>query len=262
MSVAKIHFVKHARQTYQKVAKTDEQGRQVVTPLTRKDGSPKTTRKGRQIVRRIRVADKSQPKPALVCEKDGTVINPGDPYRWFTVGFRSSYRRIRCMNSTCTPKESERESSGPRSEILAAIEDANDQLDRLDVEGTSTSDVEEIVQGVGEAFGSAAEQWREADDAFGGGGLTENGERADTAEGGQQELESWTSSSDDEPDYEACDDPDELHTEISERTDPDNDAEKVDLGDMECDGCSKIRDDWFEELLGEARDAIDSVEVP
>ena len=263
MSLAKVHYVQHARQTYDKVAKTDEEGRQVVTAVTSKrTGEQKVSRRGRPITRRIRVSDKSKPRALLVCENDGTVINIGDPYRWYSVGFRSSYKRVRCMKSTCTPRQSTLESSGPRSEIYGAIESANDALDALDAGSITSADVESIVQEVADAFESARDQWREADENFGGGGNTENVERADTAESSYDELSGWTTSGNDEPDYDDCDDTDQLHTPIAERDNPDDDSEVLERGDMACDECAKIRDDWFEEIIAEAHDAIDSAEIP
>lgn len=262
MSVARVHYVKHARQLYARDAKLDEEGRPVAVPVTSKrTGEQKVGRGGRPMTRRVRVADKSRPLPMPKCGKCGKQINVGDPYRYFIVGFRSSYKRVRCMDSACTPKDSERESSGPRSEILSAIETANGNLDGYTAEGTSdASEVEQTVQEVAEAFTSAAEQWREADEQFGGGGNTENGERADTAESSASELESWSTSNDQEPDFSECED--DVHKDPSEREDEDDDREKLDPGDTECDSCVKIRDDWFEALIDEAREAIDGVEIP
>src|SRR5512139_1085287 len=132
MSVARINYVKHARQPYAKVTKTDEEGKPVVVPVTSKrTGQQKTGRGGRPMTKRVTVRDTSRPLPLLKCAKCGDEIAVGSPYRWFSVGFRSHYKQIRCMKSTCTPRESERESSGIRAEILAAIEDATDQLDAL-----------------------------------------------------------------------------------------------------------------------------------
>jgi hypothetical protein len=260
MSVARIHTVKHARQTYEKVAKIDESGQQVVTPVkSKRTGEQRLSRKGRPITRRIRVADKSKPKPLLKCGKCGDEIALGAPYRWFTVGFRSHYKQVRCMKGSCTPRESERESSGIRSEILGAIEAAHDELNALTEVGDA-SEVESIVQQVGDAFRTAADQYREADEAFGGGGNTENGDRADTSETGAGELESWSTSGDNEPDYEDCED--DLHKPVEERADEEDDRPIVDKGDSECENCVSIRNNWFSDLIDEASEAIDNVEQP
>jgi hypothetical protein len=74
------------------------------------------------------------------------------------------------------------------------------------------------------------------------------------------EVESWGTSSDTEPDYESCDD--EIHLDLSERSDENDDRPVLDRGDMECEGCSQIRDTFNEDLVQEARDAIEGVEVP
>jgi hypothetical protein len=260
MSVARIHTVKHARQVYAKVAKTDEEGNRVAVPvMSKRTGQQKVGRGGRPMTRRVTVHDRSQPLPMPKCAKCGVTIEVGDPYRWFSVGFRSHYKQIRCTKPICTPRESERESSGIRSEILAAIETAADDLDAL-TEVSDASEVEAIVQQVGEAFRSAADQYREADEAFGGGGNTENGERADICESGADELESWGTSGDSEPDYEGCDD--DIHLPPEERYDKEDDRAAADRGDSECESCSRIKDEWFEALVEEARDAIDSVDQP
>ena len=261
MSVARLNYVKHARQPYAKVTKTDDEGNAVRVPVTSKrTGEQKVGRGGRAMTKRVSVRDTSRPLPLLKCGKCGDEIAVGSPYRWFTVGFRSHYKQIRCTKSACTPRESERESSGIRAEILGAIEDFNDTMAGFDSSGITVSDVEAAVQSVGEAFRSAADQWREADEQFGGGGNTESGERADTAESGADELESWGSSLNDEPDYDECED--EIHLPLDEREDKDDDREPVDKGDMECDSCSQIREDWFDELVEEANNAVEGAEVP
>jgi len=261
MSVARLNYVKHARKVYEKVAKTDEEGNRVAVPVTSKrTGEQKLGRGGRPMTRRVTVANKEKPLPQPTCGKCGVTIEVGDPYRWFTVGFRSHYKQVRCMKSECTPRPSQRESSGIRAEILGAIEDFEDTMSGFDSSGISTTDVEEAVHQVGDAFRSAADQWREADDAFGGGGVTESGERADTAESAADELEGWTTSVNEEPDYDECEN--EIHLPLDEREDKDDDSEPVDKGDMECDDCSQIREDWFDELVAEANDAVESAEVP
>lgn len=266
MGMARVHTVKHARQNYRRVAKRDAEGNVVTVPVTSKrTGQQKVGRGGRPMTKRITVIDRSQPLPNDKCGKCGVEIKPGDPYRWFTVGFRSHWKSIRCMKASCSPRPSELESSSTRSTIYGAQEEANDSLDALNPEDTTTSEVEEIVQRVGEAFREVADQLNEADEAFGGNQATEHYERAQTAEQGADELESWSTSSDEEPDFESCDNP--LHDEPEDRPGYDPESEEtpddaIERGSADCESCSDIRQTWFDELVQEARDAIDNVEVP
>jgi hypothetical protein len=46
VSIARVHYVKHARQRYERTAKHDEDGAAVRSVVTRRDGTPKTTPKG------------------------------------------------------------------------------------------------------------------------------------------------------------------------------------------------------------------------
>ena len=266
MSVARIHYVKHARKNYRRVQKRDDEGNPVVVPVTSKrTGQQKTGRGGRPMTKRVTIIDRSQPLPNDKCRSCGVEIKPGDPYRWYTIGFRSHYKTTLCMKSTCTPRPSQLESSSTASTIMAAQEDASDSLDGLDPDGATTSDVEEIVHQVGEAFREVADQLNEADEAFGGHQATEHYERAQTAESSADELEGWSTSSDEEPDFESCENP--LHDEPEDRPDYDADSDEepeavIERGDSECESCSDIRQQWFDDLVQDARDAIDSAEMP
>lgn len=242
MSIARLHTVDHARQVYEKVAKTDAEGNRVTVPVTSKrTGAQKFGRGGRPMVRRVTVHDRSKPLPMPKCGKCGDEIKVGGPYRWFTVGFRSHAKRIRCMKPACTPKMSERESSN-LSTIMAAQEDASEQLNALDAATVETDDVETIVQGVGETVKEVADEYRQADESFGGGGNTPNGERADTLESSADTLESWRFEGDSEP--ERCDkDGDDDH-------DPDD-----------CDDCKEKREEWGQELIDAGIEAVDNIDM-
>lgn len=79
--MARITFVKSAKQRYRMVPVTNEDGTQRVTPVLRKDGAPKLTKHGREITMRVTVADKSQPLPPLTCDKCREEIPVGSPYK-------------------------------------------------------------------------------------------------------------------------------------------------------------------------------------
>jgi hypothetical protein len=87
-----------ARQRYKMIPKLDGSGNPVVTPVMKKDGvTPRTTRAGKPVVRKVTIADKSQPIDTK-CERCGKLIKPGSKYR--KVAIKQTYggiRRRRCI---------------------------------------------------------------------------------------------------------------------------------------------------------------------
>lgn len=82
--MARITHVKHARQRYAQVPKTDESGKPVVVAVLKRDGSPKRTKTGRPITMSIMVSDRDKPLPMPKCEACGKTIEPGQPYKHVT----------------------------------------------------------------------------------------------------------------------------------------------------------------------------------
>lgn len=194
----------------------------------------------------------------IACEKCRTPIAKGEQYRSFQVGFRSKFTHVRCMRSTCSPRLSELESS-MLSEVYAGQEAAEDTLDDLlaqDPEDDASS-VESAVHDFGDAIRNVADQYREADENFGGGGNTENGERADTLESAADEMENWSASENDPPDDEDCSE--KARVAAAHDADPASDEEH---DPDECDECIGNRRTWWEDLINEAREAISSVDLP
>ena len=260
MSIARVHYVKSARQRYAKEAKVDETGAQVVTPVTRKSGAPRVRKSGAQVVRRIKVANREKPLPMPKCGRCGTTIEVGQPYRWFTVGFRG-YPQTRCMKPQCAPKMSELESS-KLADVYAAQEEFESAISALDGTdpGDDASDINAAVQAFGEQLRTTADEYAEADSAMGGSQATESYERSETLGSAADELESWEASTN-EPDFDGCDN--EAHE------DPDGDDEtgteaftEVERGSAECDDCQRIKSEWWAEAVQEARDAVEGVELP
>jgi hypothetical protein len=93
--MARTHYVEHAKQRYEMVPVTDADGNQLVSQVNR------TTKTGRAVEMKRTKADKTRPLPNLVCERDGTEIKPGDPYKWIQPksGPYGGVKRIRC--GTC-----------------------------------------------------------------------------------------------------------------------------------------------------------------
>jgi hypothetical protein len=89
--MARVTYVKHARQRYAMVPDIDPAtGEQKVVPVMRADGvTPKKTKTGREVTRRLTVQDRSQPLPNLRCDFpgcdiDGGEILPGTSYKHIT----------------------------------------------------------------------------------------------------------------------------------------------------------------------------------
>lgn len=185
----------------------------------------------------VKAARKAQGK----CGKCGDPIPVGAAYRHFAVGFRGS-KRVRCMKPTCTPRTSELESSLV-ADIYVAVEGAQDSIAAMDTP-TDPSDVESAVQDltstvqeVQDAIDQVAEQYRDQDEAFGGNGTTEGAERADTLEG--NDLGSW------EP--------------TTDSPDPCDDHDSPTAG---CEACQEALDAWWADVVQEANDALDGIELP
>lgn len=203
---------------------------------------------------RITYVDKARKrpggKPPHTCGKCGDPILPGTSYLWYAVGFRAR-PTFRCRKSTCAPKGSELESSAV-ADILAAIEEAEDQVDELS-EVTAQefeSAASEILQSVQDAIEEVASTYEEADQSMGGNQATEAYERAETLRGNDLGSFSLNAS-----DPEGCGD--EWKSE-----DDDADADDHEEPQDGCDFCQTKLDDWLEEARQEVRDALDEVELP
>lgn len=191
------------------------------------------------------------------CEKDGTTIAKGDPYRWYVVGFRSKYRHIRCMKPACAPRPSERESSN-LSEVYAAQESAADELGNLSTSIESpdqgeplVEEIKSILQTAADSIREVADGYREADENFGGGGNTEMGEWADTLEEGIDALEGWDPETSAE-DIDGCGEHEDLE-----------DASALSNGfDPECEDCQALAAEWADNTIQEARDLVEGIETP
>jgi hypothetical protein len=171
-----------------------------------------------------------------VCENDKTVIEPGEPYRWFVVGFRSNYVHIRCMKSTCTPRMSQLESS-QLSEVYAAQESAEDELNVLAVaDPGELSDITDTFDQIGEAIDNVVSAYREADESFGGQGATQSAERADELESAKDELDQISL---EEFDESSCDE----HSKF----------------DGECDDCKELKATWWSDQIDAAKDALSNL---
>jgi hypothetical protein len=252
--MARIIYVKKAQQRYKTVPVLDENGNQKTVPVMRRDGvTPKTTKTGRAITRRLTMEDKTQPLPPRRCEVCRQDIAVGTPYKWVAPksGPYGGSKRYRC--GTCPSWKPSELSSAKFAPIMAAQED-------FDTSGYTTKDefvsalddFATIVEEVGQEYIDSADNM---EDGFGhetamSTDLRDKGEalndQADDIRNGVDDI-------DDEPDH--CD----LHDTniIFSGEEPDDDeAEDV---EGECD-CQERFDQWIDELQSAADDAINSVE--
>lgn len=185
------------------------------------------------------------------CEACRTIIPTGAPYRYFTVGFHSNFPHVRCLKATCSPKPSELESS-QLSEAFSAQEIAIADLGWLSGQG-EISDIQQILDDFADVLTSLSETYREADEAFGGGGATRSGEMADTLETASSELSDWSPSSD-EPEF--CD----VHEDGASALELDPKftlGSDLDLARDLCEDCLFLKESWWEDLITEARGVVE-----
>lgn len=197
----------------------------------------------------------------LACEKCHRPIEKGEQYRWFTVGYRSRYKHVRCMRSECSPRQSEMTPS-KMAGVYAAIEGAEDALDALaagDPEDDASS-IREAVTGAAEGIEEVADEYREAADASPTGLVfgEDLNEKADEISDAASELESFDPS-EDQADFESCDghvegEPCEVHEAC------DMEPCTIERGDVEgCSGCREIKQAWWDDMIEEARSALSDV---
>lgn len=143
------------------------------------------------------------------CESCDTVVTRGMPYYWFTKGYMSSYKHVRCVNHY--PTLSERESS-MKAQVYAAQEnfEANVSnlafvLDDLDIIRNAYEEYVEDVRSYAEDRRAALDEWEY--------GNSQLEELAEAAEEALAEVEDW------EPEdfYGDEDDEDEVRTHIEEQ---------------------------------------------
>lgn len=189
----------------------------------------------------------------LKCSVDGEPIQKGERYYWWKPGFRSRYKVIRCMKHAPKPSET---NSSKLSTIMAAQETAEEALDAL--VGYETSDIEQIVNDVAQAFEDVAEEYRDAAEASPTGLIfgEDYNEKADTLENSASDLQSW-SPSEDEPDYEH-----ETHASHPDNIEEGDDTEPVEDADPErCEECADARQEWWDNMVEEARSAIQDADM-
>lgn len=187
-----------------------------------------------------RVHTMKSSRVAHTCEICKDAIPVGHGYRYFQVGFRSSYKHIRCMKASCSPRPSQLTNSKV-SAILAAQESAHDELTAASVAVSEVDDIKAIMESVVEAINEVKDEYQEGLDNWPSGNASLE-EKVETLDSAADTLDSWAPDMDDKP--PACDE--------HEGEEPHDD----------CEACASAADLWWSDVIQDARDAIDAVELP
>ena len=246
--MARVHYVKRAQRRYQMVPTG------AITPVLRRDGTQKVTKRGQPVTRRASVADKSKPLPNLRCDKCGAEIKPGDPYKWVRPksGPYGGYQRNRC--ATCPVWKQSELSSSKMADVYAAQEQCEDDLPGLD----AVDDIRGLAEALAEQVRSVAEEYRESasniEDGFGHPTF-----QSEELEQRADELESWADEiegvdlEDEPPECEGCPD-----CQPNEEWDEDDDVIRCEGSESE-PGRAQEGTERYEEWIEEQRDALSSV---
>lgn len=256
--MARITYVKHARQRFEMVPKLDEQGKPVVVPVTRRGGEAKTTKSGREVFRNVTVQDRSKPLPNYKCQKCGTEILPGQPYKWIEPKMRGMM--VRC---TSCPNWNVWEYSSSLSARIAEVQ--SNAADALAGDFESADDLTSILGDIASEIRSLAEEKEEAASNMEEGFGHETYQSAEIREQAEQ-LESWADEVEntDIPEAPTTDEvecEDEWHEEDEEDRDGDvcpecggDTPQLVEADDVE----GGTIDDWREEARNAAQEAVDN----
>lgn len=155
----RVTYVKHARARYATKPVLDENGQPKRVPMTRKDGTQIVTKRGPKFLT-VTERDLSKPLPNAKCDKCGTEILPGQPYKWIKPksGPYGGRKRNRC--ASC-PSWMVWEYSDSLDAQLARIQ--NDATEGSS-DWTETSEAEEALSAAASEISELASEWEEKAD--------------------------------------------------------------------------------------------------
>lgn len=170
-------YVKAAQQRYRTVPVLDENGVPKRTPVKARDGSQKVSKRG-PVFMTVTQVDKSQPLPNRKCDKCGTEIKVGDPYKWIKPksGPYGGQLRVRC--GPCPNWQVWEYSSSLSArlsqvsfEFWGQVDDVNSQEEVTDALSSAAEAVREIAsekeegaENIESGFGHETEQSQELRD--------------------------------------------------------------------------------------------------
>lgn len=123
-------------------------------------------------------------KPQGKCQKCGTAIEVGDPYRWWKGRYTGKY--LRCMASACYPQAYERETNPLRADHMRAddlVSSARMLADQPAQALNELIEARDLVQGIVDELDNRLSGWA-------GTGL-ENGQQYEACDNSKAELEDW-----------------------------------------------------------------------
>jgi hypothetical protein len=185
--MARVNYVKHARARFEMVPVTNEDGSVKQVPVLRADGTPKKTKRGKEIYRTLTVQDRTKPLPNYKCGKCGKEIEPGMPYKWIEPrsGPYGGRMMVRCADC---PTWQVWEYSSSLSARIAQIQ--HNAGEALSADFDTPDDVTSILNDVAQEVRDLATEKQEAADNMESGfghATYQSDELSETA----QNLESW-----------------------------------------------------------------------
>lgn len=187
-------------------------------------------------------------KNVSTCEGCRQPIEKGQTYRCFKVGFRSRYQHN--YHAGCEIKDSARESS-KLSAVFAAREDAIDNINSADVDGTNPSafvdDLRGFLESAADDWDGVASEYDDASEAMGGdyGAGSAMAETAASIEEAANQLRDWS--------------PNEEEPDVNHEDHAEDDDERTGIVD-DCDECMDAVNDWADEVRSSATDALTDAE--
>jgi len=175
-------------------------------------------------VPRVHTQTARKSKYERTCSMCRGAIYPGQSYHSWSFRYGGTYYQ----HAACGYPRRSQLTQSAMGEVYAAIEAAEETIANWN--GDGLGDLTSAVEEVAAATESVIDQYREADEAFGGYGATESAERAEQLEGWKDELDGFY--------------PDDFSGEEPEEGEPRTEDQQDEF------------DTWVEEQRGEATDLL------
>jgi hypothetical protein len=241
--MARVTHVKKAQKKYKTKPKLDADGNQMTQVVLKKNGEPKTTKKGKVVTRKLVEKDLTKPLPNEKCGKCGKEIKPGEPYKHMSIK-TSTYGSRRLVRCADCPNWHVWEYRSTRSARAAQIEYENSNS----IAGSeSVDDIKSIMESAAGEITELAEEAREAqqniEDGFGHPTYQseELEQQADDLDNWAQECESW--------------DPD------SEEFEPDDEVTKGQSSDDPLNAEGQTEEEWLDAIRESASEVLSNIPV-